>query len=170
MPSTADAGATSKRTAAKLRKIKAQTAATPARAHRGDTEVRGHFRHHAVPGNEQRMRAIRKDGLPLWLRQLRRRSQRSCWTWERCLKRSRSKFLSPASNILILMCASTPNIQARNRVVAVKLEARLGKTHRPEFYGGGDGKYAPLETRPAAGALAAPARCGAPQARAVGAA
>jgi hypothetical protein len=29
---------------------------------------------------------------------------------------SLSKFLSPALNILILMCASTPNIQGRNRV------------------------------------------------------
>ena len=45
--------------------------------------VRGYFQYHAVPGNEQRMRSFRSDVLRLWLRQLRRQSQRSHWTWER---------------------------------------------------------------------------------------
>jgi len=45
--------------------------------------VRGYFRYHAVPGNEQRLRAFRKDVLRLWLMTLRRRSQRSRWTWEK---------------------------------------------------------------------------------------
>ncbi len=45
--------------------------------------VRGYFQYHAVPGNEQRLWAFRKDVLRLWLRALRRRSQRSRWTWER---------------------------------------------------------------------------------------
>ena len=45
--------------------------------------VRGYFQYHAIPGNEERLRAFRKDVLRLWLRQLRRRSQRSRWTWER---------------------------------------------------------------------------------------
>ena len=49
--------------------------------------VRGYFQYHAVPGNEHRLRAFRKDVLRLWLHQLRRRSQRSRWTWERFLER-----------------------------------------------------------------------------------
>ena len=46
------------------------------------TVVRGYFQYHAIPGNEQRLRAFRNDVLRLWLRQLRRRSQRSSWSWE----------------------------------------------------------------------------------------
>ena len=46
------------------------------------TVVRGYFQYHAVPGNEQRLWVFRKDVLRLWLRTLRRRSQRSRWTWE----------------------------------------------------------------------------------------
>jgi group II intron reverse transcriptase/maturase len=49
--------------------------------------VRGYFQYHAIPGNGQRLRAFRKDVLRLWLRQLRRRSQRSKWTWNRFLER-----------------------------------------------------------------------------------
>ncbi len=49
--------------------------------------VRGYFQYHAVPGNEQRLWAFRKDVLRLWLWSLRRRSQRSRWTWERFLER-----------------------------------------------------------------------------------
>lgn len=45
--------------------------------------VRGYFQYHAVPGNEQRLWAFRKDVLRRWLRALRRRSQRSRWTRER---------------------------------------------------------------------------------------
>jgi RNA-directed DNA polymerase len=45
--------------------------------------VRGYFQYHAVPGNEGRLRAFRNDVLHAWLRQLRRRSQRSRWTWAR---------------------------------------------------------------------------------------
>lgn len=48
--------------------------------------VRGYFQYHAVPENEQRLRTFRNDVLRLWLRQLRRRSQRSRWTWERFMK------------------------------------------------------------------------------------
>jgi RNA-directed DNA polymerase len=47
------------------------------------TVVRGYFQYHAIPGNEQRMKSFRKDVLHKWLWQLRRRSQRSRWTWER---------------------------------------------------------------------------------------
>jgi RNA-directed DNA polymerase len=81
-----------KRMAAKLKGIKAQL---QRRKHESTADtlkwlqsvVRGYFRYHAVPGNEQQMRAFRKDVLRLWLHQLRRRSQRSRWTWERFLER-----------------------------------------------------------------------------------
>jgi group II intron reverse transcriptase/maturase len=49
--------------------------------------VHGYFRFHAVPGNEERLKAFRNDVLRLWRRQLRRRSQRSHWTWQRFLER-----------------------------------------------------------------------------------
>jgi hypothetical protein len=49
--------------------------------------VRGYFQYHAIPGNEQRLRSFRNDVLRLWLRQLRRRSQRSGWSWKRFLER-----------------------------------------------------------------------------------
>ena len=49
--------------------------------------VRGYFQYHAVPRNEQRMKAFRHEVLRMWLRQLRRRSQRNRWTWTRFLAR-----------------------------------------------------------------------------------
>jgi RNA-directed DNA polymerase len=81
-----------KRMAAKLKDIKAQLRK---RLHEtiADTlkwlksVVRGYFQYHAVPGNDHRLRTFRKDVLRLWLHQLRRRSQRSRWTWERFLER-----------------------------------------------------------------------------------
>jgi len=60
--------------------------------------VRGYFQYHAVPGNEHRMRAFRNDVLRLWLRQLRRRSQRNRWTWKRFLERLGDRL--PAVEIL----------------------------------------------------------------------
>jgi len=76
-----------KRMAAKLKEIKAEL---QRRMHESiavtlkwlQSVVRGYFQYHAVPGNEQRLRAFRKDVLRFWLRQLRRRSQRSRWTWK----------------------------------------------------------------------------------------
>jgi group II intron reverse transcriptase/maturase len=53
--------------------------------------VRGYFQYHAVPDNEERLRAFRNDVLRMWLRQLRRRSQRSRWTWKRFLERLGAK-------------------------------------------------------------------------------
>jgi RNA-directed DNA polymerase len=47
----------------------------------------GYFQYHAIPGNERRLGAFRKTVLRLWLRQIRRRSQRSRWTWDRFLER-----------------------------------------------------------------------------------
>jgi hypothetical protein len=49
--------------------------------------VRGFFQYHAVPGNQKRLGAFRTAVLRLWLRQIRRRSQRSRWTWDRSLER-----------------------------------------------------------------------------------
>ena len=49
--------------------------------------VRGYFQYHAVPDNQERLKAFRNDVLRLWLRQLRRRSQRSRWTWTRFQER-----------------------------------------------------------------------------------
>jgi RNA-directed DNA polymerase len=82
----------SKRMAAKLRQIHAELRR---RMHDplADTAkwlqsvVGGYFQYHAIPGNERRLGAFRKTVLRLWLRQLRRRSQRSRWTWDRFLER-----------------------------------------------------------------------------------
>ncbi len=49
--------------------------------------VRGHFQYHAVPGNWARLKAFRNDVWRLWLRMLRRRSQRHRWTWKRFMER-----------------------------------------------------------------------------------
>jgi RNA-directed DNA polymerase len=45
--------------------------------------VRGYYQYHAVPDNEERLKAFCYDVLRSWLHQLRRRSQRSRWTWAR---------------------------------------------------------------------------------------
>jgi RNA-directed DNA polymerase len=45
--------------------------------------VRGYFQYHAIPGNWERLAEFRKNVLLLWHRSLRRRSQRSRWTWTR---------------------------------------------------------------------------------------
>ena len=82
----------SKRMAAKLKEIRATLRQ---RLHQSlaetirwlQTLVRGYFQYHAIPGNEVRLRAFRHEVLRLWMRQLRRRSQRSGWTWERFLER-----------------------------------------------------------------------------------
>ncbi len=49
--------------------------------------VRGYFQYHAVPHNERRLKAFRHEVLRMWLRQLRRRSQRHRWTWNRFLEK-----------------------------------------------------------------------------------
>jgi group II intron reverse transcriptase/maturase len=45
--------------------------------------VRGYYQYHAVPDNEGRMKTFRHEVLRMWWWQLRRRSQRTRWTWER---------------------------------------------------------------------------------------
>jgi RNA-directed DNA polymerase len=78
--------------------------------------VGGYFQYHAIPGNERRLGAFRKTVLRLWLRQIRRRSQRSQWTWDRFLERLEG--LLPEVSVLhrTHMSASTLGIQGKNRV------------------------------------------------------
>ncbi len=45
--------------------------------------VRGYFNYHAVPGNLPRLHTFRRETARRWRRTLRRRSQRSRWTWKR---------------------------------------------------------------------------------------
>ena len=54
--------------------------------------ARGYFQYHAIPRNEDRMKAFRNEVLRMWLWALRRRSQRSRWTW--------GKFLEKLGNLL----------------------------------------------------------------------
>jgi RNA-directed DNA polymerase len=49
--------------------------------------VRGYFQYHAVPRNEQRMKAFRHEGLRMWWWQLRRRSQRTRWRWNKFMEK-----------------------------------------------------------------------------------
>ena len=49
--------------------------------------VRGYFQYHAVPGNEERLKAFLHEVRRSWLRTLRRRSQRSRWSWKRFMER-----------------------------------------------------------------------------------
>jgi len=80
-----------RRLAAKLKDIKAKLRA---RLHGGigDTVkwlqavVRGYFQYHAIPDNEEQLKAFRYAILRLWLQQLRRRSPRSRWTWAHFLE------------------------------------------------------------------------------------
>ena len=63
--------------------------------------VRGYFNYHAVPGNLRRLYAFRRETARHWLFALRRRGQRSRWTWERF--ETRRALRQPA--------ASAPNIR-----------------------------------------------------------
>jgi fido (protein-threonine AMPylation protein) len=47
----------------------------------------GYFQYYAIPDNQARLEAFRQEVLRMWLDQLRRRSQRSRWNWERFMKR-----------------------------------------------------------------------------------
>ncbi len=49
--------------------------------------VRGYFQYHAVPRNEQRMKAFRHEVLRMWWWQLRRRSQRTRWGWNHFMEK-----------------------------------------------------------------------------------
>ena len=85
--------------------------------------VRGYFQYHAVPRNEPRMKAFRREVQRMWLWQLRRRSQRTRWNWERFL--STLGCLIPEVKVLhpypeVRFAFAHPNywahIQGRNRV------------------------------------------------------
>jgi len=45
--------------------------------------VRGYYQYHAVPRNEYRLKAFRHEVLRMWWWTLRRRSQKTRWTWKR---------------------------------------------------------------------------------------
>src|SRR3984893_631244 len=49
--------------------------------------VWGYFQYHAVPRNEERLKAFRYEVLRMWWWQLRRRSQRTRWTWDKFQKK-----------------------------------------------------------------------------------
>jgi len=57
--------------------------------------VRGHLAYYAVPGNIDAISAFRDEVQRLWLRALRRRSQRTRLTWER-MGRLSTRWLPPA--------------------------------------------------------------------------
>jgi len=80
-----------KRMAAKLTDIKGKLRQRMHESISGTAEwlqsvVRGYFQYYAIPGNEAKLKTFRQDVLRLWLCQLRRRSQRSRWTWQRFLQ------------------------------------------------------------------------------------
>jgi group II intron reverse transcriptase/maturase len=77
-----------KKMRAKLKSVKAEMRK---RMHRPIPEqgawlssvLTGHYRYYAVPDNSEALRAFRKAVIRLWLRSLRRRSQRQRLTWQR---------------------------------------------------------------------------------------
>ena len=60
--------------------------------------VQGYFAYHAVPTNERKMGAFRHYVTKLWLRTLRRRSQRRGLTWDRIGKLA-DEWLPAARNL-----------------------------------------------------------------------
>jgi len=81
-----------KRMAAKLKKTRQQLRARMHERTQDTTEwlqsvIRGYFRYHAVPRNEERLKAFRHEVLRMWWWQLRRRSQRTRWTWNKFWER-----------------------------------------------------------------------------------
>ena len=86
-----------KRMAAKLKDIRQQLRRRM-HARTSDTVkwlksvVQGYFHYHAIPRNEDRMKTFRNEVLRMRLWALRRRSQRTRWTWD--------KFLEKPGNLL----------------------------------------------------------------------
>lgn len=85
--------------------------------------VQGYFNYHAVPRNEDRMKAFRHEVSRMWMWQLRRRSQRSRWTWGKFKEKlgdllPEVKALHPYPEVRFAL--QHPNfgkiIQGRNRV------------------------------------------------------
>lgn len=104
-----------KRMAAKLKDMR-QRLRRNLHAPTGDTVkwlksvVCGYFQYHAVPRNEQRMRSFRQEVLRMWWWQLKRRSQRTSWSWTR--------FMEKLGNLL-------PEVEARHPYP----EARFARQH-----------------------------------------
>jgi group II intron reverse transcriptase/maturase len=81
-----------KRMAAKLKEIRQKLRvrmhdSTKNTAKWLNSVVRGYFNYHAVPRNEDRMKTFRHEVSRMWMWQLRRRSQRSRWTWDKFKER-----------------------------------------------------------------------------------
>jgi group II intron reverse transcriptase/maturase len=113
-----------KRMAAKLKDIRAKLRRRMHERIPGTVQwlqqvVRGYFQYHAIPGNWARMQAFRNDVQRLWLRTLRRRSQRSRLTWEK-FRASLGSLLPPVQISQpypdARFDANHPHIRGRNRV------------------------------------------------------
>ena len=85
--------------------------------------VRGYFQYHAVPRNEDRMKAFRHEVICMWMWQLRRRSQRSRWSWGKFWEKLEHllpdvKPLHPYPQVRFALNHPNfgSNIQGRNRV------------------------------------------------------
>src|SRR3984957_1898779 len=113
-----------KRMAAKLKKIRQTLRERLHERTKGIGEwlgsvVRGYFQYYAVPRNEERLKAFRHEVLRMWWWQLRRRSQRSRWSWERFWERL--GHLIPEVEIQhpypeVRFASKHPHIQGKNRV------------------------------------------------------
>ena len=74
--------------------------------------MQGWLNYHAIPSNMRQMQVFRREVAKLWLDQLRRRSQRSRWTWER-MRNLTDKYL-PRLRVI----HPYPNIRFRARLDA----------------------------------------------------
>ena len=57
--------------------------------------VQGWLNYHAVPLNMVRLQQFRDEIVKMWLTEIRRRSQRSCWTWSRMQRLARKHLPTP---------------------------------------------------------------------------
>ena len=113
-----------KRMAAKLKDIRAKLRQRMHERGNGTVKwlqqvVQGYFQYHAIPGNWARLRAFRNDVQRIWYQVLRRRSQRSRWTWDR-FRNSLGNLLPPVQILQpfpdVRFDAKHPNIRGKNRV------------------------------------------------------
>jgi hypothetical protein len=74
--------------------------------------IQGWYNYHAIPGNMKRLQQFRDEIVKAWLAQLRRRSQRHRWTWDRMQRMVRR--LLPTPKIL----HPYPNKRFRDRLKA----------------------------------------------------
>lgn len=113
-----------KRMAAKLKDLKAKLRQRmqdrlPGTVRWLQQVVSGYFQYHAIPGNGARMEAFLREVRHIWLRTLRRRSQRSRITWGR-FRTSLGSLLPPVQILQpypdVRFDAKHPNIRGKNRV------------------------------------------------------